>query len=414
MELFEDRGISRREVLMAAAATTAAGATLAPDALAGQAPDASGPDERIMQGIKRGKRYRIRELGVIVGRGTPGPFNAITDVPGVRVGYKTLQWDKPRVANTGVTIIEPRNEPMWGNYAYGGYFSFNGNGEMTGQHWVDESGWLTSAIGITNTHQVGIVRDTLVKVESERNPDLSWRLPVVAETYDGGLSDIDAFHVTEQHVREALADVKSGVPAEGNVGGGTGMSCYGFKGGSGTSSRVVPYEGKTYHVGVFVQTNFGSRGDLKINGAPVGAELIDYPPPSAAKEESRGSCILVVATDAPMVADQCRRLAIRSAIGMGRTGAIGSNGDGDIVFAFSTGNEVRPGQTDYEVDSISNDRINPFFNATIEATMEAIYNSMTKAETVHGFRRDRFAIPLDKMIKIMKKYKAYPLEYPPT
>ncbi|MCS7070431.1 MAG: P1 family peptidase, partial [Anaerolinea sp.] len=215
-------------------------------------------------------RARLRDLGITIGMLPTGPHNAITDVPGVRVGHTTLIADEPRIARTGVTIIQPRPAAPWENPCFAGYFSFNGNGEMTGLPWIDESGLLTSPIGLTNTHQVGLVRDTLVRYEIEHGVGTGWVLPVVAETWDGWLNDINAFHLTGAHVLAALASASSGPVAEGNVGGGTGMICHEFKGGIGTASRVVVIFDQPYTVGVLVQANYGRRASLRIDGMPVG------------------------------------------------------------------------------------------------------------------------------------------------
>ncbi|WP_246257230.1 P1 family peptidase [Amycolatopsis anabasis] len=404
------RPVGRRKVLKASAATAVAAGALLPSgtAEAGEVPP------EVWQGILRGKRYRLRELGIVLDELPPGRHNAITDVPGVKVGYQTLIFDRPgpppNIARTGVTIIVPRDEPVWRNHCYAGIHSHNGNGELTGAHWIAESGWLSSNIGITNTHQVGIVRDTLVKLEAEQNPALLWRLPVVAETWDGPLNQMNGFWITEDHVRRAVADARGGLPAEGNVGGGTGMSFFGYKGGSGTSSRVVTYHGTEYTVGVFAQTNFGRPRDLRVNGAPVGAELPPPAPLGSAADRSQGSCIIIVATDAPMLPGQCRRLAERAGIGLGVVGGVASNGDGDIYLAFSTGNDVRADKPVplREARAIDNEEIDPFFHAVVEATQEALLNSATKAERMTGNLGTREALPLDKLVEILKRHRLYP------
>ncbi|WP_169747841.1 P1 family peptidase [Pseudonocardia acaciae] len=400
--------MSRRHVLKASAATAVAAGTGAAIPACSAAP--AGLPPNVAQGIAEGKRYRLRELGITIGEMPPGALNAITDVPGVKVGYKTLIFDRPgpapNIARTGVTIIVPRDEPMWANHCYAGIYSHNGNGEMTGSHWITESGWLSSMIGITNTHQVGIVRDTLVKIEAEQNKDLKWRLPVVAETWDGPMNQMNGFWITEEHVREAVADAKGGLPAEGNVGGGTGMAFFGHKGGSGTSSRVVTYKGTNYVVGVFAQPNFGRLRNLRVNGAPVGAEL-PQPPPLTPTNKSQGSCILIVATNAPMLPDQCRRLAVHAGLGVGVLGGTASNGDGDIYLAFSTGNDIRPNDSTalYNANAVNNDEIDPFFQAVIEATQEALLNAATKAERMTGNWGTREALPLDKLMQSLQKHQ---------
>lgn len=350
--------------------------------------------------IRKGRRYRLRELGIAIGTIPTGRFNAITDVPGVKVGYKTLIFDTPGIARTGVTAIIPRAD-IFDNYCYAAVYSHNGNGEMTGSHWVTESGWLTTNIAITNTAQVGIVRDTMVKMQAEVNPDLTWSLPVVAETWDGRFNDINKFWVKEQDVRDAFEAAKGGTPAEGNVGGGTGMSFMGWKGGSGTSSRIVNHLGKDYTVGVFVQSNFGSKDDLMVKGAPVGKDL-PLPGTHDVANAPTKSCIIIVATDAPLLADQCHRLATRAGIGLADVGGVASNGDGDIYFAFSTGNRIPQGGTPtvYRPQSISNNDMTPFFRATIDATQEALINSATKAETLVGLNgRVKYALPLDLLVR---------------
>jgi D-aminopeptidase len=401
-------GLSRRQMLKASAAgaatASAAGLPLAVPAAARKRKPVTG-------------RKRARELGIVVGQLPTGPHNNITDVPGVKVGYATIVRDRPRVARTGVTVILPRSGPfVWDNRCFAGMHSQNGNGEFTGFHWLEESGLLASEIAITNTHQVGIVRDSLIKIQSELNPNLSWDLPVVGETYDGGLNDINAFHVKEKHVRQARQSATSGKIAEGNVGGGTGMSYYGFKGGSGSSSRVVTVAGKPYTVGVFVQSNFGSRPLLRVNGAPVGREIPTSVVASvgrrgratqAAEAAESKSCIIVVATDAPLVGDQCKRLARRAGVGLARTGDAVGNGSGNIFMAFATGNDLGRGPTEpYSIKAFSDGQCGSLFAATAEATEEALLNSATMAETTVGFRTTRNAIPLDRLVEILDKYNA--------
>ena len=254
-------------------------------------------------------RARLRDLGFAIGRMPTGKFNAITDVPGTLVGHTTLIHDDPRVARTGVTVVVPREGEIWNDGAFCGCFSFNGSGEMTGIPWIEESGMLTSIIGITNTHQVGLVRDALVEYSIENGYIRGWVLPVVAETYDGFLNDIDAFHLNREHVFQAIASASNGVPAEGNVGGGTGMLCHGFKGGIGTSSRLVETKSGQFTVGALVQANYGARADLRANGVPVGMEIGPETTPLPGNTSSDGgSIIIIVATDAPLLPIQCQRL----------------------------------------------------------------------------------------------------------
>ncbi len=350
------------------------------------------------------QRKRLRELGITIGELPTGPFNAITDVPGVRVGHTTLHYDEPRVARTGVTVIWPRPEAIYQDQAFAGYYSFNGNGEMTGLLWVEESGCLGSPIGITNTHQVGVVRDALVEYETTHHPDSTWLLPVVAETYDGWLNDINAFHVTKEAVFAALAGAQSGPVAEGNVGGGTGMICHGFKGGIGTSSRVIESAGGQYTVGALVQANYGRRQHLRVDGVPVGQKISPESVPTPwSQPPSGGSIIVVVATDAPLLPTQCKRLAQRATVGLARVGGVGHNTSGDIFLAFATGNHTPVKQDKLlPLQMIPNDQINPFFEATADAVEEAILNALCAAETVTGQQgRVAYALPLDQLVKIM-------------
>jgi D-aminopeptidase len=346
---------------------------------------------------------RLRDLGFTIGTGVTGPCNAITDVAGISVGHATVVRDEPRVARTGVTIVNTRPVDERTDLCYGGISSFNGNGEMTGSHWLEESGLLSGPIGITNTHQVGLVRDTLVAEEIRRDPDAAWCLPVVGETYDGFLNDIDAFHLTADDVRAAIADAEStgtGSPvSEGNVGGGTGMICHEFKGGIGTSSRQVDVAGAIYTIGALVQANYGARDLLRLDGRPVGkmigADVV--PLPTDPTVADAGSIIVIIATDAPLLADQCKRLARRATVGLSRVGGTGGNGSGDIFLAFSTGNRgpldaVGP----VAVTTLPAGVMTPLFNATAEAVEESIWNAMIAAETMVGhLGRTVHAIPHD-------------------
>ena len=353
-------------------------------------------------------RQRLRDLGLTIGIAPTGQHNTISDVPGVSVAHTTIIRDEPRVARTGVTVINPRTADERDQLCYGGMYSFNGNGEMTGSHWLEESGLLSGPIGITNTHQVGIVRDTLVAAEVERDPDATWCLPIVGETYDGFLNDIDAFHVSAADVRAAIgaADAagarSDGAVAEGNVGGGTGMICHGFKGGIGTSSRVVTTPSGTFTVGALVQANYGHRHLLRLDGRPVGTTLdaAAVPLPTDPNAPEAGSIIVVIATDAPLLADQCKRLARRATVGLARVGGTGGNGSGDIFLAFSTGNAV-PLRADrlVQVDTLPAEHMSALFNATAEAVEESIWNALCAAETMTGFRgRTVHAIPLDRLV----------------
>jgi D-aminopeptidase len=314
---------------------------------------------------------RARELGVAIGSGTPGPLNAITDVGGVRVGHTTLiEGDDVR---TGVTVVVP---PEGVHFA--GSHCLNGNGELTGLAWVKESGLLTTPIGLTNTHSVGVVRDTLC---AAAKGEADWSLPVVGETWDGLLNDINGFHVKAEHVFQALDVASDGAVAEGNVGGGTGMICHGFKGGIGTASRVAD----GYTVAVLVQANHGRRSRLQVNGVPVGRALGPERTPLPPRPQTGGSIIVLVATDAPLLPHQCERLAQRAALGVGRTGGAGENSSGDFVLAFATGNPgLAEDRETISVAMLANERIDGLFYAAIEATEEAIVNALVAAETMTG------------------------------
>ncbi|RMF78085.1 MAG: S58 family peptidase [Chloroflexi bacterium] len=348
-------------------------------------------------------RARLRDLGIVVGDLPTGRHNAITDVGGVRVGHVTRIHDTPRTARTGVTVIVPRDEAAWANNCAAGYHSFNGNGEMTGMAWLDESGMLVSTIGLTNTHQVGLVRDVLVADAVENGYEGGWLLPVVAETYDGWLNDIDAFHLTADDVRAALADASGGAVAEGNVGGGTGMNCHEFKGGIGTASRVITIQDEAYTVGVLVQANYGKRDRLRIHGVPVGQKIpYAHTPAPWPTPPPRSSIIVIVATDAPLLPVQCKRLARRATIGLARVGGGEQNGSGDIFLAFATGNDFRAGEAAYRLKMVSHLQMDSLFTATVEATEEAILNALTAAETMTGFMgRTSHALPLDALQRIM-------------
>jgi D-aminopeptidase len=353
---------------------------------------------------------RARELGVPFD-GTPGRWNAITDIAGVEVGHTTLiSGDGKQAVRTGVTVVWPRGKQADAP-VFGGWFSLNGNGEMTGTTWLEESGLLDGPVMITNTHSVGVVRDSYIKWRVARarkaGIDLSdeWSLPVVAETWDGFLNDINGFHVHEADTVAALEAATSGPVAEGNVGGGTGMVCYGFKGGIGTSSRKVG----AYTVGVLVQCNCGRRAQLRIAGAPVGLEIAGSDPYARdfrASGEDVGSIIIVVATDAPLLPHQMKRLARRASLGLARTGSSSGNGSGDIFIAFSTAN-AEAGRTSglVNVTMVPNDEMNPLFEATAQATEEAIVNAMAGAETMTGLDGHTvMALPHDRLQQVLKKY----------
>jgi len=353
-------------------------------------------------------RKRLRDLDITIGNLPAGPHNAITDVPGVWVGHTTLIHDAPRVARTGVTMIVPRENKIWEDYAFAAYHVFNGNGEMTGLPWLAESGLLGSPIGITNTHQVGVVRDALVRYSVEQGFIDGFILPVVAETYDGWLNDINAFHVTEAHAQAALEAARSGPVDEGNVGGGTGMICHGFKGGIGTSSRVVEVMSGTYTVGALVQANYGDRANLRVDGVSVGRILDDAHTPTPRRTGSSGnSIIVIIGTDAPLLPVQCTRLAQRATVGLARVGGTGHNGSGDIFLAFATGNHL-PADADAPrtVQMLPHGQMDRLFDAVADAVAEAILNALTAAETMTGWQgRTVHALPLDALQRVMQTYR---------
>jgi D-aminopeptidase len=360
-------------------------------------------------------RLRDLDLNINLGRFPPGPYNAITDVAGVAVGHTTLHYDNPRIARTGVTIILPRPaDEIWRDNAFAGFHSLNGNGEMTGIHWLNESGLLSSPIAITNTHEVGLVHSALVAYGRQHNLAPRWLLPVVAETYDGWLNDIDAFHLTEQHVFAAIESAAPGPVAEGNVGGGTGMICHEFKGGIGTASRLVDIQNGRYTVAALVQANHGDRHMLRVDGIPVGRELDENHTPFPWHESTQSgqagptsSIIVIIATDAPLLPSQCRRLAQRATIGFARAGGVGHNGSGDLFLAFSTANHLpHDAQEPLNVQTLPHYHLNDLIEATAEAVEEAILNCLTAAETTTGRRgRTAHALPLDALQSIIRRYQ---------
>jgi D-aminopeptidase len=389
------------------------------------------------------QKPRERELKLPIG-GTPGALDAITDVAGVEVGQTTLVLGSGKLVvgkgpvRTGVTVIHPRGKAN-SDPVFAAWFTLNGNGEMTGTTWVQESGLLEGPVAITNTHSVGVVRDAIIQWEvSQKNALQPWWLPVVAETYDGALNDINGFHVKPEHVLAALDGARGGLPGEGAVGGGTGMVCHGFKGGIGTASRRLPAEQGGYTVGVLVQCNYGIRRDLRIAGVPVGEEIPDLagcianndPLPADSprrrcderrsgaaldnvrdEAQEQGSIIVVVATDAPLLPHQLKRIATRVSVGVGRQGGFGGNSSGDIFIAFSTAN-ARAWFNDQPVTNVKmlpNDRITPLFQATAQATEAAITNALLGAETTTGANDLRiYAMPVDRLLAAMKKYGRLP------
>jgi D-aminopeptidase len=360
---------------------------------------------------------RARDLGVPFD-GTPGPFNGITDVSGVIVGHTTLISGEGKLqigkgpVRTGVTAVLPRGKDSMNNPVFAGWWSLNGNGEMTGTTWVEESGFLEGPVMITNTHSVGVVRDAVIQwrvAHGQPNPTgYWWSLPVVAETWDGWLNDINGFHVKPEHAFHAIDSAHGGAVEEGAVGGGTGMVCNGFKGGIGTSSRKLGEKEGGYTVGVLVQCNYGSKNNLRIAGIPVGREIAADDPyaGTAFVNDDHGSIIVVVATDAPLVAHQLKRLARRVSLGLGRDGSISGNGSGDIFIAFSTANSG-DAAADHVVDlkMLPNDKLDSVFGATVQATEEAIINAMVAAETMTGIENHRVrALPHDQLRAVLKKY----------
>ena len=374
---------------------------------------------------------RARDLGIsaLIG-GTPGTLDAITDVAGVEVGHTTLvSGDGALVVGkgpvrTGVTVVHPRGKGS-ADPVFGAWFTLNGNGEMTGTTWLEESGILEGPVAITNTHSVGVVRDAILKWQVSRPGLQPWGLPVVAETYDGALNDINGFHVKDEHVLEALDRASGGPVAEGNVGGGTGMVCHQFKGGIGTASRVLAEAGG-FTVGVLVQCNYGLRPGLRVAGAPVGREIADLLPctvmgapgasgiarpcpsasPAAGADHEQGSIIVVLATDAPLLPHQLKRLATRVSLGVGRMGGYGGNSSGDIFIAFSTANAKAAAAPDSaRVEMLANARMNALFEATVQATEESILNALLAAETMTGVDGHRvYALPHDRLLAALRKY----------
>jgi D-aminopeptidase len=384
---------------------------------------------------------RARDLGIVIGEGRPGRFNAITDVAGVRVGHATIvRGDGPLVrgqgpVRTGVTVIVPHDGDPWSEPVFAGAHVLNGNGDMTGLEWIRETGLFHGPLAITNTSSLGVVRDALIEIGArEEHPDHpAWSLPVVGETYDGQLNDINGMHVRLEHVQAALEAASAGPVAEGAVGGGTGMICHEFKGGIGTASRVLSGEAGGWTVGVLIQANFGRRGLLRIDGVPVGQEIpisevpspwqsprqglgdagrsrsVDTPPGS-------GSTIIVVATDAPLLPHQCARLAQRAGLGLGRVGGLGATSSGDLFMAFATGNRNHPpgeaepvGPGVVRLLALVDPALDPLFEATVEATEEAIANALVAAETMTG--RDGITahrLPHERLREVMAKYGRLP------
>ncbi|WP_284348132.1 P1 family peptidase [Roseisolibacter agri] len=404
---------------------------------------ALGPTLALAQTAAAPARPRARDLGIsaLIG-GAPGPLDAITDVAGVEVGHTTLISGSGRLTvgrgpvRTGVTVVHPRGRAS-ADPVFGAWFTLNGNGEMTGTTWLQESGLLEGPVAITNTHSVGVVRDAILQWQVKRPGLQPWGLPVVAETFDGFLNDINGFHVKPEHALAALDGARGGaVPAEGNVGGGTGMVCHGFKGGIGTASRrLTPAQGG-WTVGVLVQCNYGARRELRVAGVPVGEEIPDLLPCTDSPDTTisrgsprcgaapatppvphdddaaagQGSIIIVVATDAPLLPHQLKRIATRASLGVGRMGGRGENSSGDIFVAFSTANPGTAADTGVaRVGMLPNARINPLFAATVQATEEAIVNALLAADTMTGADMHRVtALPVDRLLTALRKYGRAP------
>jgi D-aminopeptidase len=357
---------------------------------------------------------RARDLRIPF-EGVTGPLNAITDVKGVEVGYTTLISGDGKLVvgrgpvRTGVTAVFPKGKEFRGR-VFAAWHSLNGNGEMTGTTWVEESGSLGTPILITNTHSVGIVRDAVIEWNAKKGSGEGYSgdfsLPLVTETWDGFLNDINGFHVKKEHVFQALDGAKSGPVAEGNVGGGTGMVAHGFKGGTGTSSRKLSAQDGGYTVGALVQANYGRRDLLRIAGAPVGKEFPDLMPERAKAADGEGSIIVVIATDAPLLPHQLKRIAKRVSLASGIMGGRGEDSSGDIFIAFSTANpEVSKQSGVAQLTMLPNEAINPLFRATVDATEEAIVNAMVAAETMKGINGNTVhAIPHERLRNVLKKY----------
>jgi D-aminopeptidase len=368
----------------------------------------------VAQEVVSQTKPRARDLGVPFD-GKPGPLNAITDVKGVEVGYSTIISGEGKLVvgkgpvRTGVTAVFPKGKEFR-DRLFGAWYTLNGNGEMTGTTWLQESGYLVTPILITNTHSVGVVRDAMIEWNVKRGGNEGhsgdFSLPVVAETYDGFLNDIDGFHVKKEHVFQAMDNAASGAIAEGNVGGGTGMICHGFKGGTGTSSRKLDEQLGGYTVGVLVQANYGARDLLRIAGVPVGKEITDLRAERGVKEDGAGSIIVVVATDAPLLPHQLKRLATRVPLGIAMVGGRGEDSSGDIFIAFSTANPEAAKTTGLaQLTMLPNEQLNPLFRATAEATEEAIINALVAAETMTGRDGNKvYALAHDRLKEVLRKY----------
>ena len=357
---------------------------------------------------------RLRDLGIAIGRYPVGPHNAITDVPGVLVGHRTLIRDGTSVARTGVTIVVPRDGKVHEDFVFAGYHSFNGCGEMTGLLWIEESGLLMSPVALTNTSQVGLVRDCVTRYAVEKFDGAGYWLPVVAETWDGWLNDARTPHLTEEDVFTAIDSAASGPVSEGNVGGGTGMICHDFKGGIGTASRLVETGSGPYFLGALVQTNYGERHTLRVDGVPAGREIgperTPLPWPAAPLSSS---IIVVIATDAPLLPGQCRSLAKRATVGLARAGGVGLPFSGDLFLAFATGNHIpRSGRPEggaaglLALQMLAPDQMSALYEATADLVEESILNALLAAETMTGREGHvAHALPIDALEEVMARHR---------
>ena len=363
---------------------------------------------------------RLRDLGIVIGDLPTGPHNAITDVPGVLVGHTTVVRDEPRITRTGVTVILPRGGGVRDNPAFAGYHALNGCGEMTGVVFVEEFGWLASPVAVTDTTQVGLVRDALIQYAVERYGKGAHYHGVVGETWGGQLNDRDGFALTREDVFAAIDSATTGPVAEGNVGGGTAMTCYEFKGGIGTSSRRIELAGEPFTVGVLVQANHGERQQLRVDGVPVGRELgadvaplVSVSAPAADRDSARsvptqtGSIIIVLATDAPLLSLQCKRLARRGAMGLARTGSVAHIGSGDLFLAFATGNDLPfADEKLYTLRALPDWSLDPLLDAAADAVEEAILNALVAAESMTGVAgHHAHALPHDELKRVMARYR---------
>lgn len=350
-------------------------------------------------------KKRLRDLGINIGRMAPGKFNAITDVDGVVVGHSTVR-SRAEDINTGVTVVIPYEGITSGRHASAGFFRFNGAGDMTGIQWIEETGTLISPIALTGTHQLGVVRDTIAKETRIRKELETYANVVVGETWDGWLSDPMAPPLSNEQISQAITSATTGPVEEGNVGGGTGMMSFDFKAGIGTSSRVVETACGTYKVGVLVQANFGYRKNLIVNGVPLGEKITHNIVPSPwGTPQSSGSIIGIIATDAPMLPSQCKRLAKRASLGIAKTGGFGEEGSGDLFIAFSSGNQYNlDSESPIRLSMFPPEQLDPIFEGVVDATTESILNALCAAEDMSGYKgRKAYAIPQKYLLSLPKE-----------